>query len=169
MPWSAPGRGRFAVALGVAVVMMVGGCAEAPYRSATQGPGTVTIPPDERRPLWERITEEPYEDWKVAPGYQVPRDSDSPHGPRVQTFLNETAATAREQAAASWPDGSIIVADFLDDHSIVRVAAMEKRRGAWYFALWTPNGRPLPVDDQGDCSSCHANGTDGTLGVRIGR
>lgn len=154
----------------LAAALGLGGCAEAlygpgPAADQSGGSGSADL---RRRSLWERITMEHYSKWKVAPGYQVPQSSEGPHGDRIQIFLNDAAATAREQAQPEWPDGSIIVADFLDEHAIVRVAAMEKRSGAWYFSLWMPDGKTLPPDNEGDCVSCHKAGTDGTLGVRTG-
>lgn len=149
----------------VVIAALAAGCAQAPPDSQALEGGTVTTP----QPLWERIIEDDYAGWKVAPGYQLPQPSEGmAHGKRVQIFLNDTAAVAREQAAREWPDGSILVTDVLDEHSIVRVAAMEKRGGSWYFAEWSPDGRALPPREPG-CTSCHSSGTDGTLGVRIGR
>lgn len=125
---------------------------------------------DERGPLFDRILADRYSTWRVAPGYQTPQPSEGPHGELVQIFLNDTAADARRDGASQWPDGSIIVKDIYVDHSIAEVAAMEKRGDTWYWGEWTADGEVVAEGGGIEpCQSCHAEGTDYTIGVSIGR
>lgn len=162
---------RLSLAAGMlAAAIIVAGCAEGGQETA-QSPQTVpNAASEDSGPLFDRIQADSYPNWRVAPGYQTPQPAQGPHGEQVQIFLNEPAATAREEASASWPDGSIIVKDVYVDHTIDQVAAMEKRDGVWHWGEWTPEGEPIVEGTEVEpCHGCHESGTDGTLGVRIGR
>ena len=165
-PWM-----RLALAAGMlAATMAVAGCAEGGEEPTPSPEAIPNGASEDTGPLFGRIQADSYPNWRVAPGYQTPQPAEGPHGEQVQIFLNEPAATAREEAASSWPDGSIIVKDVFVDHSIDLIAAMEKRDGVWHWGEWTPEGQPTADGAEVEpCEGCHKSGTDGTLGVRIGR
>ncbi len=127
-------------------------------------------PPEqpETTSLYAEITAAEYETWTPAPGYTVRQAAKGPHGDEVQIFLDATAEKGLVDGGTAWPVGSVIAKDIFRDGDLVEIAAMKRQADGWYWGEWDAQGKPiaegLAVEP---CEGCHADGTDGTLGVTL--
>ena len=111
--------------------------------------------------LWTRIHDEKYTSWMRAPGYASRTPSAAPHGDEVEIFVDDVVASALAGGAISaWPEGSLIVKDGYSGGEPHLVAAMEKRKGGWYWAEWDPDGSASFSGEPTICTDCHASGSD---------
>lgn len=119
--------------------------------------------------LLGELQEAGYQDWRPAPGYEELQPAEGPHGDEVQTLLNPTAEQALAEGGSEWPVGTVIAKDIYRDGALIQIAAMKRVEEGWYWGEWNADGEP--VIDEGlkaePCESCHADGTDGTLGVTL--
>lgn len=115
--------------------------------------------------LWTELQTLDYRSFERAPGYEVRRESESPHSDFVDIYINDVVSQALTEGSAltEWPVGSLIVKDgFTDDGELELVAVMEKREDGWYWAEYfdfdppeaTYSGQPAV------CTGCHSSGSD---------
>ncbi len=155
-------------ATAAACVIVVAGCGGGAQQPAEQTPPA--SPPQQTAPasLFDEITAANYTQWTPAPGYESRQPAEGPHGDEVQIFLDPSAEKEIAAGSESWPVGAIIVKDIYTAGTLSQTAAMKKTDKGWYWGEWGPQG---PVVDEGlavePCEGCHAEGTDGTLGVKL--
>ena len=117
--------------------------------------------------LYGEITAAAYTEWAPAPGYST-RQAAKGHGDEVQILLDPTAEKSLAEGAAEWPVGALIAKDIYRAGELIQIAAMKKTDKGWYWGEWNAQGEPivegLAVEP---CEGCHADGTDGTLGVTL--
>jgi hypothetical protein len=119
--------------------------------------------------LWQDIHDQDYRTFAHAPGYEVVRDSNAPHGGRVIIYVNDvvTDALAAGQPIEAWPQGSLIVKDGFDGTDLELVAVMEKRAAGWYWAEYGADGDASYSGSPGVCTSCHSSGDDHVRAFRF--
>ncbi len=107
-----------------------------------------------------------YTGWTPAPGYESRVAAKGPHGDEVQILLGPTAEAGLADGGDRWPLDSIIAKDIFRNGEHVQIAAMKKTADGWYWGEWDAQGNPI-VEGVGvqPCEGCHADGTDGTLGI----
>lgn len=112
--------------------------------------------------LWHQIHDLNYRGFSRAPGYEVRRDSNAPHGGAVDIYVNATVRSALDARTplTEWPAGSLIVKDGWDGDENVLVAAMEKRADGWYWAEWNGEGTAKYSGKPDLCIDCHSSGAD---------
>jgi len=162
---------------GLLCVIALVGCSAAPDDQADKNasppapqiePTQPIQPPDEQEPesLLDEITGANYQQWAPAPGYESRVAAKGPHGDEVQILLDPTAAEGLAGGGDRWPQDSVIAKDVYQDGELIQIAAMKKTAEGWYWGEWDAQGEQiaegLAVEP---CQGCHANGTDGTLGV----
>jgi len=171
---------RLAVLAGALLcVIALAGCGAASEDQAAQPPAATapqvetTQPsqsPVEQEPgnLLDEITAANYQQWTPAPGYESRMAAKGPHGDEVQILLDPTAEAGLASGGDQWPPDSVIAKDIYRSGELVQVAAMKKTADGWYWGEWDAQGKPitegLAVEP---CEGCHAEGTDGTLGVAL--
>ena len=111
-----------------------------------------------------------YVDWKSAPGFEDRQPAEGPHGHQVRIYLNEDAERALTGDAYVWPDGSMIIKEIIVDGEVQGLTGMEKLASGWYWGEWNDESVALSEGLRLEpCMRCHAEGTDGTLAVRLKR
>ncbi len=164
-------RMRLAMVVSAAVCLFaLTGCgAEAPS-TPSQAPSTPSADTSEPVDLYGEITAANYTAWALAPGYSSPQTAKGPHGDEVQVLLDPIAAKAVTDGGTEWPVGAIIAKDIYRAGQLIQVAAMKKTAEGWYWGEWDAQGEPIAEGVRIEpCEGCHADGTDGTLGVTLSR
>jgi hypothetical protein len=118
--------------------------------------------------LRDKIDTQRYQEWTRAPGYEVPRPTIRAHGETAEIYINEVVESAlRDESAAEFPVGSIIVKDSREGGTLSLVAAMEKRDGRWFWAEWGADGDVKYAGEPDVCLNCHAAGRDYVLAFAL--
>jgi hypothetical protein len=114
------------------------------------------------RELLTRVRADQYRTWDRAPGYEVRRSSNAPHGDDVDIYVNDIVAEvlALGEHDGTWPVGSIIAKDGWDGSDLELIALMEKRTDGWYWAEYDQDGDPDYSGKPDLCIDCHASGSD---------
>ncbi|MBU4563979.1 MAG: cytochrome P460 family protein [Desulfarculus sp.] len=123
--------------------------------------GDRPMPPPQAPALWDYITKtSPYTKWSQWPDYSGVRRSRSPHGPYNQVYANQ-AALRSTKAPLNY--GAIQVkASQTEDGKLKDVLVMYKAKGYspktgdWFWAMYTPQGRPLAAGKPAGCIRCHS-------------
>jgi hypothetical protein len=118
------------------------------------------LPPAEANAVWNYITKvSPYRSWKQWPDYQGVHTSRSPHGKTNQVWVNRVALHSRK---VPLDYGAMEVKEAYDAQGrLVSVAVMYKVKGYnpgagdWFWALYTPEGKPKRAGKPRGCISCH--------------
>jgi hypothetical protein len=161
----------------LAIVIALAGCGAAQTDEPAQGddppapeaessqpsePDDVTEPAN----LLDEIQAADYTAWTPAPGNESPVPAQGPHGDEVQTLLDPTAEEGLASGGDQWPLDSVIAKDIFRDGELIQIAAMKKTADGWYWGEWDAEGDPIVEGIAVEpCEGCHADGTDGTLGV----
>jgi len=163
----------------LACAIALAGCGAAPPAVPVQGadPGVpragATQPSDsaetpESVNLLEELKAADYTKWAPAPGNETRVAAKGPHGDEVQILLDPTAEQGMASGADRWPLGSIIAKDIYRGGELIQIAAMKKTADGWYWGEWDAQGTPIAEGIAVEpCEGCHADGTDGTLGVAL--
>lgn len=103
-----------------------------------------------------------YRMWPRAPGYEMRRRSNAPHGGRVNIYVNDVVADAlaHEHDLEEWPVGSIIAKDGFDGSDLELIALMEKRADGWFWAEFDDDGDSIYSGKPALCIDCHRRGAD---------
>ncbi len=113
--------------------------------------------------LWDIITAEDYLSWDRPAGAADTISSKGPHGDEVDLYINDVVA-ATGAGASAWPEGSVVVKEARAGGSLVVIAAMWKRDGAWLWAEYEPDGRVIIEGEAAPaCAGCHASGQDSVI------
>ncbi|MBU4275429.1 MAG: cytochrome P460 family protein [Proteobacteria bacterium] len=123
--------------------------------------GDGPMPPPQAPALWDYITKtSPYTKWGQWPDYSGVRRSRSPHGPYNQVYVNQAALNSTK---APLNYGAIQVkATQTKDGKPKDVVVMYKAKGYspetgdWFWAMYTPQGRPLAAGKLAECIRCHS-------------
>ena len=163
-------RARIAcTALLIVALAMLSGCGRGTQAPPTgqptsEAPQTPAGQPD----LFDELNQASYNQWAPAPGYETRQPAKGPHGDEVQILLSPTAEEALAGGGAAWPTDAVIAKDIYSGGELAQIAAMKKTTEGWYWAEWNADGTPvaegLAIQP---CEGCHAEGTDGTLGVTL--
>jgi hypothetical protein len=118
--------------------------------------------PEGARMLWKQIQALDYRDWERAPGYEVRRSSNAPHGNDVDIYINDVVDEALRAAMplSEWPIGSLVVKDGFDGSSLELIAVMDKRESGWFWAEYDDEGDAIYSGKPDVCIDCHASGDD---------
>lgn len=116
--------------------------------------------------LWAKAKDGNYQEWVKAADMMdaMGGGENPPHGVKVTIYFNENAAKAKEENADAMPDGAIVIKDgFNEDGSIKHYAAMAKKNGKWFWAIYMPDESVMMATWQGEedaqmCDQCHAQG-----------
>lgn len=118
------------------------------------------LPKAKPKLIWQYITEtSPYQKWEEWPDHQGIQKGRAPHGVKHRVFVNDIAQRDNNPMAY----GSLIVKENYDaDENLKAITLMFKVKGYsrathdWYFAKYTPAGRPGPFGDSAmGCFGCH--------------
>lgn len=161
----------------LACVIVLAGCGEA----SSDEPAVSADPPAEQTEpsepsdsadvpetvnLLEEIQAADYTGWTPAPGNESLVPAQGPHGDEVQILLDPIAEEGLAGGGDQWPLDSIIAKDIFRNGELIQIAAMKKTSDGWYWGEWNAQGDPIAEGVAVEpCESCHADGTDGTLGV----
>lgn len=172
-----PGTRLLVTCAALACVLALAGCgASAPDESAQDPvrpePQTETDQPDdpaesaEPTNLFDELKAADYQKWTPAPGNESKVAARGPHGDEVQIRLDPIAEQALAAGGDEWPLDSVIAKDIFRNGELIQIAAMKKTTDGWYWGEWDAQGEPIAEGIAVEpCESCHADGTDGTLGV----
>ncbi|MBM4369957.1 MAG: cytochrome P460 family protein [Deltaproteobacteria bacterium] len=120
--------------------------------------------------LWEEI--QGYDGWAQLEAWAgVKASCDGTHGPYVQIWHDDGAATLVEGDVAIAPDGATLVKEAYesDASTLKSVAVMQKRdgydadNGDWFWAMYGADGSVSQAGSLSGCYGCHASGTDHVL------
>jgi hypothetical protein len=120
------------------------------------------LPKAKPKEIWKYITETaPYQEWKQWPDHKGMQKGRAPHGPKHKVFVNDIALQDKEKPMDY---GSLIVKEnYSSDEKMQAITIMFKVKGYnrgmydWYFAKFTPEGRPGPFGDSAmGCFGCHS-------------
>jgi hypothetical protein len=160
-------------------VIALAGCGAAPTDEPVPSadppaPQTETAQPgdsgDKPEPvnLLDELLAADYTKWSPAPGNESRVAAKGPHGDEVQILLDPAAEEALASGGDRWPLGSIIAKDIFRNDELIQIAAMKKTADGWYWGEWDAQGKPIAEGVAVEpCEGCHADGTDGTLGVML--
>ena len=155
---SRPGLPLALFAASVGLLLALPGCAR-------------NLDPSGAAAMWQRLDAgDGYRAWAPAPDYDQPQPTVGAHGDTALVYLNDVAiaATNSEESLDAWPDGAILVKDSFDsDGELYRIAAMEKREGAWIWVEWDEKGEVLYSGSPETCTGCHGGGDDFTLVIDL--
>ncbi|MFA9459893.1 cytochrome P460 family protein [Thiohalorhabdus sp. Cl-TMA] len=171
-----PGDKRLTVlatGLAAAAVLLLAACAgkEAPEPNPLGPPVPETVQPEK---IWNYLEGSDYRRfWPaqsvVKPGIHRGRE---PHGPLIDTFLNDTADNARPLGKEPLPPGSVVV---LENHTtephvysidvMIKVKGHNPATNDWAFMRFSPGGEVLVSDREAQrkarkknrgCIHCHS-------------
>lgn len=118
--------------------------------------------------LFDELKSADYTKWEPAPGNESKVAAKGPHGDEVQILLDPTAEEGLASGGDRWPLNSIIAKDIFRNGQLIQIAAMKKTADGWYWGEWDAQGKPIAEGIAVEpCEGCHADGTDGTLGVSL--
>lgn len=118
--------------------------------------------------LLDELKASDYTKWTPAPGNKSPVAAKGPHGDEVQILLDPTAEEGLAGGGDRWPLDSIIAKDIFRNGELIQIAAMKKTADGWYWGEWDARGKPIAEGLAAEpCEGCHAEGTDGTLGILL--
>lgn len=111
--------------------------------------------------LWDYITKvSPFSKWGQWPDYQGVQRSSSPHGPYNRLYVNRAGLSSSK---APFNYGTIQVKVSLttrgkpkDVMVMYKVKGYSPAAGDWFWAMYTPQGRPLAAGKLAGCIRCHA-------------
>ena len=114
--------------------------------------------------LWERITKETdYRDYGYWPGHRGRHIGQAPHGNEHRIFVHPRLLEVLPIKDKTAPVGSIIVKENYDSQDrLAKITAMAKvkgynpEHGDWFWAVFSPEGRPLKSGASAGCIRCHA-------------
>jgi hypothetical protein len=161
----------------LACIVVLAGCSDAapdeseesadppaPQAETTQPADSPDVP--ESTNLLDELQAADYTEWTPAPGNESPVPAAGPHGDEVQILLDPIADEGLAAGGDQWPLDSIIAKDIFRQGELIQIAAMKKTADGWYWGEWDAQGRPIAEGIAVEpCEGCHADGTDGTLGV----
>lgn len=123
--------------------------------------GQDRMPPPQAQALWGYITKtSPYSKWGQWPRYKGVHRSRSPHGPYNQVYVNQAGLSSTkvpmnygtiQVKATQAKNGKI-----KDIVVMYKVKGYNPEAGDWFWAMYTPKGRPLAVGKLAGCIRCHA-------------
>lgn len=162
---NAPARVACATLL-IVMLTMLSGCGQDTQAPPTGQPAADA--PASQADLFDELNQASYTQWAPAPGYETRQPAKGPHGDEVQILLSPAAEQALAGGGAEWPTDSVIAKDIYSGGELAQVAAMKKTAQGWYWGEWNADGTPvaegLAIEP---CEGCHAEGTDGTLGITL--
>lgn len=112
---------------------------------------------------------EGYEEWAQPAGWAGAVVScDGSHGPRVDIWFNEAAASALFAGDQVMPEGAAFVKQAFEEDGVTptKMSAMRKvegfspDNGDWFWGLFASDGSTLSSGEVGTCSNCHRAGQD---------
>lgn len=124
----------------------------------------------EAEALWTEI--QGYEGWAQLEAWAgVKASCDGTHGPYVQIWHDDGAATLVEDGEPVAPDGATVVKEAYDDDAgtIRSVSVMQKREGYdpgngdWFWAMYGADGSVSQAGSLSGCYGCHEGGADYVL------
>lgn len=125
---------------------------------AAGGPEQTPLP--QAQSLWDYITKtSPYAKWGQWPGYKGLQPARSPHGPYNQVYANQ-AALGSTKAPLNYGAMEVKVSQ-TKEGKIKNIVIMYKvkgynpQAGDWFWAMYTPDGRPLAAGQLAGCLRCH--------------
>lgn len=167
----------FVASVALACAVALAGCGAAPPDKPVQSADLPAPENDASRPSDSADVPEPvnlldelkaanYTQWTPAPGNESRMAAKGPHGDEVQILLDPTAEEGLASGGDRWPLDSIIAKDIFRGGELIQIAAMKKTVDGWYWGEWDTQGKPIAEGIAVEpCEGCHADGTDGTLGV----
>jgi hypothetical protein len=120
--------------------------------------------------FWDEI--QGYESWNQAPDWTgIQPSCDGTHGPYVQIWYNDEAASLVDGSATTASEGAIFVKEAYDEDAttLKSIAAAQKTagfdpdHGDWYSGMFSPEGEASQKGSVAGCYGCHEAGTDYTL------
>ncbi|MDY0339964.1 MAG: hypothetical protein RBS17_01960 [Coriobacteriia bacterium] len=158
-------------------VIVLAGCGAASPDESAQSPDLSASQTEASQPidsadvsapvdLLAEIKAADYTKWTPAPGNESRVAAKGPHGDEVQILLDPIAEEGLASSGDQWPLDSIVAKNIFRDGELVQIAAMKKTVEGWYWGEWDAQGKPIVEGVAVEpCEGCHADGTDGTLGV----
>lgn len=128
-------------------------------------PAAVTagdMPGADAAALWKHITETaPYAKWSAWPDHQGMKPGRAPHGEKNKVFVNDILLQAQSVPA---PYGSIQVKENYDNKEklqaitvMYKIKGFNPKDGDWFWAKYTPDGKPGPAGKVDGCINCHGS------------
>lgn len=145
----------------VCVVVAVGCSPPPPAPEAETGESTTTGAIEETNRLaaaesWSTGISG-YRDWQLAPGTEpMHEDAGNPHGQFGSVYINQVASAAIMGNGETLPDGSILVREnFNEEQVLIKLTVMRKHAGAWFWAVYEPDGMVQAAGEIQSCAACH--------------
>lgn len=109
-----------------------------------------------------------YTEWARPKNREEREPVVAPHGGFVDIYIDEvvedTLAKVHPNGLSAWPEGATIVLagfDALEDGTLVQVAVMQKRHGAWKWEQYDGDSSEPRFSGRPDvCVGCHSAGED---------
>jgi hypothetical protein len=123
------------------------------------------MPGESPEALWTYITvTSPYMGWAQWPEHKGLKPGRSPHGPLNAVYVNGPMLESKRTPAKY---GSIIVkAGYSQNKRLRAITVMYKLEGYnptagdWFFAKYSPDGKPGPYGKPKGCVGCHSAKAD---------
>ncbi|MCB2192214.1 MAG: cytochrome P460 family protein [Deltaproteobacteria bacterium] len=122
--------------------------------------GQNKMPPPHAQELWSYITKtSPYTKWGQWPDYRGVHPSRSPHGPYNRVYVNQAGLSSTKpplnygtiQVKVSQTKGGKVK----NVVAMYKVKGYNPKAGDWFWAMYTPQGRPLAAGKLAGCIRCH--------------
>lgn len=119
-----------------------------------------SMPAPDGDALWNYISKEaPYTQWSFWPDHQGMQDGRAPHGPKHKVFVNDLALnspTPPLQYGAIQVKENYSKAEELKAITVMyKVKGYNPDSGDWFWAKYSPEGKPLKVGKPMGCIGCH--------------
>ncbi len=134
-----------------------------------QGCPPATAPPDAGE-LYQLISvTDPYTAWGSFPETPGTIDSNPPHGPRANVFINGKVEAALDNFTGELPDGSIIIKESFDAQMMEsgdsltvmwKVADYDPGNHDWFWASYAFDGTVRASGQVAGCIACHGAARD---------
>ena len=122
--------------------------------------------------LWDDI--QGYASWTQSADWTGVKPScDGTHGPYVQVWYDDGAASLVDGSATEASDGGTLVKEAYDDDgtTVKSITVMQKQagfdadHGDWYWAMYSRSGEVSQSGSASGCYGCHEAGADYVLFV----